>query len=168
MAWTTPGTATAGEVLTAAFWNENVRDNSLELAPFFVPWTSYTPTLAQGVTNNIAKTVNQARYMKIGNTLFVNIYLVATGTGTANNAVTVSIPSGFTMAVNQFYLTGQGNFSDVSVTSYPVQPLYTTNTTVGFRRSDTTGVSQSIGSDPNIAVASGDAIFVSFVVEVTP
>jgi hypothetical protein len=28
MAWTTPGTATAGEVLTAAFWNTNVRDNS--------------------------------------------------------------------------------------------------------------------------------------------
>ena len=27
MAWTTPGTATAGEVLTAAFWNTNVRDN---------------------------------------------------------------------------------------------------------------------------------------------
>ena len=27
MAWTTPGTATAGEVLTAAFWNQNVRDN---------------------------------------------------------------------------------------------------------------------------------------------
>jgi hypothetical protein len=31
MAWTTPGTATAGEVLTAAFWNANVRDNSLAL-----------------------------------------------------------------------------------------------------------------------------------------
>ena len=28
MAWTTPGTATAGEVLTAAFWNEQVRDNT--------------------------------------------------------------------------------------------------------------------------------------------
>ena len=28
MAWTTPGTAVAGEVLTAAFWNEQVRDNS--------------------------------------------------------------------------------------------------------------------------------------------
>jgi len=27
MAWTTPGTATAGEVLTAGFWNEQVRDN---------------------------------------------------------------------------------------------------------------------------------------------
>lgn len=27
MAWTTPGTAVAGDVLTAAFWNEQVRDN---------------------------------------------------------------------------------------------------------------------------------------------
>ena len=28
MAFTTPGTAVAGEVLTAAFWNEQVRDNA--------------------------------------------------------------------------------------------------------------------------------------------
>jgi hypothetical protein len=28
MAFTTPGTAVAGEVLTAAFWNTNVRDNT--------------------------------------------------------------------------------------------------------------------------------------------
>ena len=32
MAFTTPGTATAGEVLTAAFWNTNVRDNLNQLA----------------------------------------------------------------------------------------------------------------------------------------
>ena len=31
MAWTTPGTAVAGDVLTAAFWNLNVRDNLNEL-----------------------------------------------------------------------------------------------------------------------------------------
>ena len=35
MAWTTPGTATAGEVLTAAFWNANVRDNSLMGQPVY-------------------------------------------------------------------------------------------------------------------------------------
>jgi hypothetical protein len=35
MAWTTPGTATAGEVLTAAFWNEQVRDNILMGNPVF-------------------------------------------------------------------------------------------------------------------------------------
>ncbi len=31
MAFTTPGTAVAGEVLTAAFWNQNVRDNLTQL-----------------------------------------------------------------------------------------------------------------------------------------
>jgi hypothetical protein len=31
MAWTTPGTAVAGAVLEADFWNSNVRDNTLEL-----------------------------------------------------------------------------------------------------------------------------------------
>jgi hypothetical protein len=31
MAFTTPGTAVAGEVLTAAFWNEQVRDNTVYL-----------------------------------------------------------------------------------------------------------------------------------------
>jgi hypothetical protein len=29
MAWTTPGTAVAGDVLTAAFWNSDVRDNMM-------------------------------------------------------------------------------------------------------------------------------------------
>ena len=32
MAWTTPGTAVAGDVLTAARWNTDVRDNTLSLA----------------------------------------------------------------------------------------------------------------------------------------
>jgi hypothetical protein len=31
MPWTNPGTAVAGDVLTAAFWNEQVRDNLTEL-----------------------------------------------------------------------------------------------------------------------------------------
>jgi hypothetical protein len=35
MAFTTPGTAVAGDVLTAAFWNEQVRDNMLMGNPVF-------------------------------------------------------------------------------------------------------------------------------------
>jgi len=34
MAFTTPGTAVAGEVLTAAFWNEQVRDNTSDLRSY--------------------------------------------------------------------------------------------------------------------------------------
>jgi hypothetical protein len=46
MAWTTPGTATAGEVLTAAFWNENVRDNfnALNTVGFLMGSASSTQT----------------------------------------------------------------------------------------------------------------------------
>jgi hypothetical protein len=40
MAWTTPGTAVAGDVLTAAFWNQQVRDN----ANFI-----YTPPMVRAV-----------------------------------------------------------------------------------------------------------------------
>jgi hypothetical protein len=35
MPWTTPGTAVAGNVLTAALWNSDVRDNSLMGNPVF-------------------------------------------------------------------------------------------------------------------------------------
>ena len=62
MAWTTPGTATAGEVLTAAFWNANVRDNSLELAPTGAAWTTWSPSY----TNLAGGTTNVARYIQIG------------------------------------------------------------------------------------------------------
>ena len=46
MAWTTPGTATAGEVLTAAFWNTQVRDNTNFL---------YTPPMCKATrTTNLS------------------------------------------------------------------------------------------------------------------
>jgi hypothetical protein len=52
MAFTTPGTATAGEVLTAAFWNTNVRDNSNFL---------YSPPMVRIVrTTNLTSYVSQA------------------------------------------------------------------------------------------------------------
>lgn len=50
MAWTTPGTAVAGDVLTAAFWNTNVRDNlndhetRLLLAPQVIQTVSLSGT----------------------------------------------------------------------------------------------------------------------------
>jgi hypothetical protein len=46
MAWTTPGTAVAGDVLTAAFWNTNVRDNSNALSRGIVAKTQRTTATA--------------------------------------------------------------------------------------------------------------------------
>jgi hypothetical protein len=167
MAWTTPGTATAGEVLTASFWNEQVRDNFNMFSSFFSGWTSYTPTLAQGASTNISKTVNKCSYLKIGCLLYLNMYLDVTGAGSAGSDITVSVPSGITMSpTNQFYLTGQGLYFDASTgTRYPGSPFQNTSTTLSIRRTDI-GTANGIGGDPNIATANGDGWFLSCIVEV--
>jgi hypothetical protein len=54
MAFTTPGTAVAGEVLTAAFWNTNVRDNIAQLANGY--------TLSQTVYFTASGTFTKATY----------------------------------------------------------------------------------------------------------
>ena len=64
MAWTTPATATAGSTaLTAAFWNEQVRDNLVELAPFTAAWTSFTPSWSNVTVGN---GTNTGGYIRVG------------------------------------------------------------------------------------------------------
>jgi archaellum component FlaF (FlaF/FlaG flagellin family) len=72
MAWTTPGTATAGEVLTAAFWNANVRDNSLMGHPVFTDETARDAALTAPIEGMIA-------YLTAPTTAILN----ATGNATA-------------------------------------------------------------------------------------
>jgi len=166
MAYVTPGTVAAGDVATAAAWNVLV-GNDVAFSPLAAAWVSYTPTLAQGASTNISKTVQTARYLRVGTLLFINVYLAITGTGTSNNAITVSLPSGFTMPSNQFFLAGNGQYNDASVQRYPCAPVYNTSTAVQVNRTDQ-GPGGPIGQDPTIAVASGDEIFVSFACEISP
>lgn len=98
MAWTTPGTATAGEVLTAAFWNTQVRDNMVELAPLFVAWSSWTPTISQGVTTNIATTAKSGQYLKVGRLCVLACSANMNGNGTAGSQVTISTPTAITFS----------------------------------------------------------------------
>ena len=56
MAWTTPGTATAGTVLTASFWNTNVRDNSNSVGHILVATASFTGSSALNVNNCFTST----------------------------------------------------------------------------------------------------------------
>jgi hypothetical protein len=53
-------------------------------------WTAYTPTLNQG--GAVTKTVNYARYTKIGRTVTAAFELTVTGAGVANNAIQVGLP----------------------------------------------------------------------------
>ena len=89
MAWTTPGTATAGNVLTAAFWNEQVRDNSVMLAPFFAAWTAYTPVWS-GLT--IGNGTTSGRYLKVGRMVTVVAQLNWGSTSTGSGSFTCTMP----------------------------------------------------------------------------
>ena len=91
MAWTTPGTAVAGAVLEADFWNSNVRDNLNEIAPFFAAWTSYTPTItaASGTPTTVSAT---CRYLKIGRLVLFSTQVTVTTVGTAAGNMQVALP----------------------------------------------------------------------------
>ena len=89
MAWTTPGTATAGEVLTAAFWNANVRDNSNELAPFFAAWTTWTPSLTGITTGNGTVT---AKYLQIGKMVQFRFKFQLGSTSAITGGPTITLP----------------------------------------------------------------------------
>lgn len=55
-------------------------------------WIDWTPTLSQGASTNITKTVSYARYNKVGRTVTAIWHLVVTGSGTAAASVAVSLP----------------------------------------------------------------------------
>ena len=50
-------------------------------------WTTFTPTWTQGAT--VTHTVKYARYCLVGKVAFVRLHLVATGAGTASNAMVI-------------------------------------------------------------------------------
>lgn len=54
--------------------------------------TNWTPTIVQGATNNIAKTINYAKFFTLGHLIVAAWDLTVTGTGTANNQITLSAP----------------------------------------------------------------------------
>lgn len=54
--------------------------------------STWVPIVAQGATNNIAKTIRMANYTLIGSWVLYDFYLEMTGAGTANNKITVTLP----------------------------------------------------------------------------
>jgi hypothetical protein len=157
MAWTTPGTATAGEVLTASFWNTNVRDNLNILAGVGAAWTAWTPQIDQGATTNIAKTVDDARYLRLGTLMVATFNLVPSANGTAGaNVVIGNLPVASVRTSGGFKFGVGGVFDTSTGTSYAAVLSLITSTSVCFV-GDWSGVS-AWGTSPNIALASGDRL----------
>jgi hypothetical protein len=111
MAWTTPRTWVAGEVVTAALLNAHVRDNLLAVSGL---WTGYTPTIS-----GFAGTLTVARYTQIGKTVSVYVkYTVTSVSGT----MSVSLPA--TASTNMAAGTGAPSIGRAIVIDNPAVNIY--------------------------------------------
>lgn len=109
MAWTTPRTWVAGEVVTAALLNVHVRDN---LSAIGSPtWATYTPTLT-GFTGS----VSHARWTQIGKTVHVDVR-IGWSTTTAGTLY-VSLPTAQSAAAALSNMIGSSGAYDASATTY--------------------------------------------------
>lgn len=161
----TPKTWVAGDVLTAAQLNAELRDallGAFPLGPPDVAWTAYTPTLVQGVT--VTKTVTYAKYTKIGRLVAVNMLLTVTGAGTAGAGLVVGLP---VAAANATSLMTVGTFfvrdASTGVSYHAVAVLdVVTNEVKGIAN----GTSNFIGvAGFTLALAAGDFVGIAVTYE---
>ena len=149
MAWTGVATATVGQVLTAAFWNAQVGGN---MAYVKGAVATYTPQIEQGATTNIAKTINEARWIQPGDVADVWVQLTLTAAGTAGSNVSVTLPTSEIGHASQSVL-GHGWINNA--TEYDVQVVVNAAGSVIFRPYNVVGY---WGSSPSVALASTNLI----------
>lgn len=163
MAYTTPATWVAGDVLTAAQLNAQLRDNLLAAFPLGVDaWTAYTPTLTQ--LGAVTKTVTYAKYQRVGRIIIAQVQLAITGAGTAANAVSLSLP--VTAAAAGSMIVGVGQIYDASVNAGFKGLAYLNTTTTCLLAPTNTTTAGALGGDTfTAALASGDSYSVSLTYE---
>ncbi len=159
MAWTSPRTWVAGAVVTAAQLNAHLRDNLQALLPLdATAWTSYTPTLIQ--SGAVTKTVTYAHYTQVGKWVRFEVKLTVTGTGTATNAITVSLPVTAIASAALTFAGGVGAVSNVTST-YPGLSFIVTTTTCALIDSAIIGGAQlgATGSSTTAALANTNVVY---------
>lgn len=149
----TPKTWVAGDVLTAAQMNAELRDALLGAFPLGPPdtaWTSYTPTLTQSAT--VTKTVTYAKYQRIGRTIHVAVSLAITGAGTTGNAILAGLP---VTAAALAGVTGVFRYFDAGNTNYAGATVGASTTTVQFYVSEN---GNAMGVNPAFGAANTDVL----------
>lgn len=121
-------------------------------------FTSYTPVVTQ--SGAVTKTVTYAKCVKIGRNCTGAVDLIMTGAGTANNAITVSMP--FPAAIAGSGVSGSGFVYDATAgLFYPGNLLNSSTTTWALLPSDIQSGGQVIGatgSTMTAALATNDVI----------
>ncbi len=123
MAWTTPGTATAGSVLTASFWNTNVRDNTNALYGGVRRLAYVTRTTAYTVSATSTGTgadifASDLSFTADGTSTYKLVFQVGTfaETGTsAGSRVYVELTDGTNVVTSNWPILGDGDGTNRAV-----------------------------------------------------
>lgn len=145
----TAGTV-SGQVLTAATMNT-----------IGAAWEAFTPTLVQGVA--VGKTVNYAKYCQIQKTVFVQVWLTATGAGLGGTVV-VGLPAIVPVSQTNVRVLGSLFLFDAAPgIFYQGSAMVQGNTLVGFGYGSTNNMG---ANTPAFTIAAGDVISYSISYEV--
>lgn len=149
---------TGSDIALATLTNSLLSTASGELGG---AWSTYVPVLVQ--SGAVTATVTRATYMRIGRTIHFQVNLAVTGTGSASNAVTVSLP--VTAAASGFMIPGGGHIGDASTsTNYPGLTWLQSTTTVALFAAAVTSATLAypLGQTSfTAALANGDAVTVA-------
>lgn len=113
-------------------------------------WVVHTPTLTQGASTNIAKTVTYSKYLRAGDSYTWVFSITSTGTSTVTAAVTLSTP--ITPVASNLHV-GTGDVVDANVQNY-IANVVTGPSVVEFQISNAGGL--FVGANPAFQVAPGD------------
>jgi hypothetical protein len=152
MAWTTPRTWVAGEVVTASLLNTHVRDNLNAVSGI---WQNYTPTFTGGIS--AGNGVVSGSYAQVGKIATFHAKIV-TGTTTTypGGAISVSLP--LAGVSNAFEVLVR--FNDISGNFYFGNGI-ATGSTASCYVAGTNGAAASMSSTVPFTWATGDEITVS-------
>jgi hypothetical protein len=120
---------------------------------------TWTPVVTQSV--NVTYTNIYARYQRIQNVVFVYARLNITSAGTAANAVTVSLP---VTAKSTIGIQGNMSLYDSSA-STPYNGFAFGATTTTIQSAGDWAGTGVWGTTPNVAIASGDVIWLNLTYE---
>lgn len=159
MTWTAPRTWAAGETVTAAQLNEQIRDNQLALSEWATDWTptwtgaSGNPALGNGTI--------EGRYILVGDLVHFYIYLTIGSTTTlGSGGWRFDLP---VLGVARRWMFDGMAYDTSTTDEFPVLAIRTASDEISLRKHPTSagGALINVNSGAPFAWANGDLLYIA-------